>query len=194
MYAARLSALAHGLLAALALAASLIPADPIAAFGWRRDRLEAEPWRALTGPLTHLDGTHLAFNLTGLFLLALAHRRLSAPPGYFAALTSAALAVEAALRFWRTDIAWYAGLSGILHGLALWLMLEAWQRRIIPAPLGAGLSLGLALKTLWEASAAVGSAGAFGLPQAPGAHLAGLIGGAASWLGTRLYAALQRPR
>jgi len=192
--AARASVLAHVALAVLAIGATLLPADPVAAFGWWRDALAAQPWRLVSGHLAHLGPLHLALNLASLFALALVHRALVAPAGYAWAGLAALLAVDAMLHWGPGALQWYAGLSGILHGLAAWLALELMQRRIGPRPLAWMLFAGLTFKVAWEATLAVGSPGAFGIPRAPTAHLAGFMGGCAVWLVARFYALLRRSR
>jgi rhomboid family GlyGly-CTERM serine protease len=76
-----------------------------------------QAWRLLTGHLVHLNTPHLVLNLLALLLLCeLLWRDLHWRHGA-GLLVFSALGVSAALLAWHPDIAWYAGLSGILHGL-----------------------------------------------------------------------------
>ncbi|MDQ9169068.1 rhombosortase [Oxalobacteraceae bacterium R-40] len=76
-----------------------------------------QAWRLLTGHLVHLNMPHLVLNLLALLLLCeLLWRDLHWRHGV-GLLMFSALGVSAALLAWHPDIAWYTGLSGILHGL-----------------------------------------------------------------------------
>ena len=93
--------------------------------GWGTYRraavVDGEIWRLVTAMWVHLDWWHWLANsmaLAGLILLGTAAavplRRLAV------VLLVCGLAVTVAL-LRMPDVAWYAGLSGALHGLATWL-------------------------------------------------------------------------
>lgn len=76
-----------------------------------------QSWRALTAHVVHLDITHLLYNFLGL---ALIHELLwtDLPARHKAGLAlCAALGISGALWRLQPEIAWYAGSSGVLHGL-----------------------------------------------------------------------------
>lgn len=86
----------------------------------RYDRAEIESgeiWRLLSGHFAHLGLTHLALNLAGLVLVwALVGNRLSIRLWL---LVIAFIVATSSACFWFIDqnLAWYVGLSGLLHGL-----------------------------------------------------------------------------
>jgi rhomboid family GlyGly-CTERM serine protease len=86
------------------------------AFRWEQATLAAEPWRALTGHLLHLDGNHLILNLAGFAALwalvgdAWRTRDWSLAAVFIALVISVGLLAS-------DGLAWYVGLSGVLHGL-----------------------------------------------------------------------------
>lgn len=150
-------------------------------FLWRRSLVATEPWRWLTGHLTHLSIAHLAVNLAALGLLTGAAWRqgqVRALPG--AALASA-LAIDLGLLWGPWPVAWYGGLSGVLHGLFAWLTLSlAWRLRGRPAGwLALGLAAAGLAKVLADLVQPVGSVGWLGIPVAPPAHGLGYGAGAA---------------
>jgi rhomboid family GlyGly-CTERM serine protease len=76
-----------------------------------------EWWRIATGHFVHLNMSHLLFNLLGLFLLCeLLWRNLHWMHG-LGMLVSAGIGTSAMLFWFHPELAWYAGLSGALHGL-----------------------------------------------------------------------------
>jgi rhomboid family GlyGly-CTERM serine protease len=85
---------------------------------WRLERglALAEPWRLVTGHLIHLGWAHLLMNLAGLAVLW----ALLAPgmaPRHWALVTLACGAGVNLGLLLISPVDWYAGLSGILHGL-----------------------------------------------------------------------------
>lgn len=108
------------LLSALALAMILIQAsgEPlILAMRFERETILAgEYWRLFSGHVVHLGWAHLLLNLAGLALVyVLGGNRLS-PAAWGLTGLLGALVIDAGLWLWKTEIQWYAGLSGILHG------------------------------------------------------------------------------
>lgn len=87
-------------------------------FRYERSALLAgEEWRLLTAHLVHMNGMHLLFNLAGLFLLCeLLWLDLPIRHGAGLLLISA-LGVGLLLWWLQPGLAWYAGMSGALHGL-----------------------------------------------------------------------------
>lgn len=172
----------------------------------RTDLLVGGAWRIFTSHLVHLNGMHLLFNLAGLFLLC-ELLWLDLPLRHGAGLLTASAAGVSALLWWlQPELAWYAGMSGALHGLwagcalaACWpaqrspLMTRAadapgsatsaahlhWLRWPLPQRVGAaGISL-LALKLMSEYYFGVSARTeqAIGGPVIAVAHLYGAMSG-----------------
>lgn len=105
------------LIGCCALLLACIP-GALAELRYERTGLAAgQPWRVLTAHVVHLDIEHLLYNFLGL---ALIHELLWAdlPARHKAGLAlCAALGISGALWWLQPEIAWYAGSSGVLHGL-----------------------------------------------------------------------------
>ncbi|HET6655419.1 MAG TPA: rhombosortase [Gammaproteobacteria bacterium] len=138
--------------------------------------LNGEWWRIVTGNFVHLGLDHLLMDLSGLVLLWI----LCAPvlAGWRWLLTTAVgmLAVGFGLLLFTPSIAWYVGISGVLH--TYWaagaLLLVTRQYRE-----GWLLLAALAVKLVWEQT--VGpmpfSEATAGGPVVVAAHLWGSVGG-----------------
>ncbi len=85
-------------------------------FMWHRVSLAGEPWRIFTGHLVHLDVPHLALNLGGLSILWLIVGRAWRVGEWAGIIPLLALLVGLGLLS-VPQLAWYAGLSGLLHGI-----------------------------------------------------------------------------
>lgn len=184
----RLNLQAHIFPVTLALLAMLVAlAGPDVQLWLRYERdsiLAGELWRVLTGHFVHLNGRHLLMNLAALGLIwALAapvHRNTGA--SWLVISLSSMLGVSVGLLIFNPTVAWYVGLSGMLHGLFL---------AGIIANLRAGahapeilLLLVLCGKVLWEQTYGPipGTAEFAGGAVVTDAHLYGLIGGLAGIL------------
>lgn len=175
--------------AVLALLATALTATPDGLLLFRHEsgRLAGEPWRLVTGHLTHLGATHLAANLLALALLAWIASLRRAGWAFAAGTILPAAAVSAGLVWGPVHIGWYAGMSGILYGL---FAQESLQFGTTPRARRTGWALYLAglIKILLDLRTPSGSIGALGIPVAPPAHLYGYLGGTLSLA----LAALQR--
>lgn len=150
-----------------------------------------EWWRWLTGHLVHLNLAHLALNLAGVVLCAmLVGEGLRGARGV-AVLSGAWLGCSFGLWFFSPAVAWYVGLSGVLHGLllggALGLPPAQWRWRwaigaIVVAKLLSEQLVGAPLSTRHLIGHAV----------VVDAHLYGAVGGTAGWLLYRIGRALRR--
>jgi rhomboid family GlyGly-CTERM serine protease len=79
--------------------------------------MDGEMWRVLTAHLVHLNLPHLFLNLFGLFLICeLLWGELPLRHG-IGLLAFSGMAISACLWWLHPELAWYAGLSGVLHGL-----------------------------------------------------------------------------
>ncbi|OEE58803.1 rhombosortase [Enterovibrio norvegicus] len=113
------------------------------------DRLDIQAgqwWRIVTGNLTHTNAIHMAMNLAALLVLALLHRRYYAPRSLLAMLWTMMVAIGAVMFISPFD--WYAGLSGVLHGLFVFGVVRDIQNKV---PLGWVMLVGVALKLVHEA-------------------------------------------
>jgi rhomboid family GlyGly-CTERM serine protease len=102
--------------------------DGLVHFRYDRAGLSSgQAWRVLTAHFVHLNTPHLLFNLLGLFLLCeLLWYRMSNihALGLFGA---AAVGVSGLLYWLHPELAWYAGLSGALHGIWAGCALAGWS-------------------------------------------------------------------
>lgn len=150
--------------------------------GWtalRYDRgaiSDGELWRLVTGHFAHLGPAHFALNAAGLALVwFLAGGAYTALQWTFVAAVAIA-AID--LGFWFLDerLAWYVGMSGVLHALLSAGILR--QLREMPVELG-GLGALLIAKVVYEqvAGPLPGSQESAGGDVVVNAHLYGVIGG-----------------
>ncbi len=145
---------------------------------WRFERglIAAEPWRLLSAHFVHLGWMHLSLNLGGLLLIWALFGHFVRPAGWAVALLLCALAVGIGLYVFDTALAWYVGLSGVLHGL---LVLGAWAARRAEARTALVVLLAIAAKLAWEqiTGADTGTAQLVGGAVVVNAHLYGALGG-----------------
>jgi rhomboid family GlyGly-CTERM serine protease len=143
----------------------------------------AELWRLATGHLVHLGWRHALLNLAGLVLMWALFLGDYTWRQWLIVLFAAALAIDAGFWFLEPRLAWYVGLSGVLHGVmsaGIWAHLKRRDRdRWI---LAAFLVAKLAWEQLHGALPLSGSEG--GMRVIVDAHLYGALGGwlAALWL------------
>lgn len=159
-----------------------------ARLAWRWDRAalaDGAWWRLLSGQFAHLGLTHLVLNLSGLVLVfALVGEGLAGRKGWLAA-TGSLLSVGLGLWWCQPELAWYVGLSGLLHGLLVAGVLAS--RHFGPVETAVWLVL-IAAKLAWEswAGALPGTAALAGGPVITAAHLYGALGGALVGVALRL--------
>lgn len=126
-------------------------------------------WRLWSGHLAHLDAAHAAVNLAALALLAAAASRMRCLAALLGASVLLMPAISLGVLLADPGLQWYAGLSGLLHAWAAWLLLRRGG-----APGAAGLCL-LAAKLLWEMLP--GAAAGEGFPVVVEAHRVGAVAG-----------------
>lgn len=142
-----------------------------------------EWWRLVTAMWVHLDWRHwLADACAAAGLLLVAGRAVRAREALLV-LVLCGIAVQVAqLRV--PAIGWYGGLSGALHGLALWAALSVMRVPGLPRAIGVLLSLGVIAKVWleqsWLAPVVFDPSWGFGVVRA--AHAAGAVAGLACWL------------
>lgn len=150
---------------------------------WEREAIAAgELWRLVTGHLAHLGTEHLLLNLAGLCLVWLLVGRRLGPLRWWLVTALSMAAIDAGFWLLAPGLAWYVGLSGLLHAL----LVAGSVAGLREAPLESG-----ALVLLVIGKVAVeqltgplpGSEAAAGGPVVVDAHLygtvAGLLSGAA---------------
>lgn len=102
---------------ALSLFASILPSG-LDRLAWHREAMAQGDWfRLLTGHFVHLNVHHLVMNLLGLVIvtdLLLDRWRWIA---LICLLLGSALGSSVLLWWFAPAVHWYAGLSGVLHGL-----------------------------------------------------------------------------
>jgi rhomboid family GlyGly-CTERM serine protease len=110
----------YGAPAAIGLLAALLElgGEPLRlALRYDRDALAAnELWRLVTGHLVHLGPSHMVMNVFALGVLAVIFGRLLRAIDWIVVGFAAALAIDGGLFWLSTDVGWYVGLSGVLHG------------------------------------------------------------------------------
>lgn len=111
----------HGavLLAVLCLLAALaLGGEPVLlALRFDRDAVAAgEAWRLLSAHFVHLGAQHVLADGAGLVLLWALFARSLAPRDWAWVLAASLAAIDAGLWWLTPGIAWYAGISGLLHG------------------------------------------------------------------------------
>ena len=106
------------------LAVSIVVASLLGGFSaanplvWQREALgEGEYWRLLSAHLVHLSPWHLLTNLLGLWLVTELLCETFTVAQWISLLFASALGVSLLLLLLQADLQWYAGLSGVLHGL-----------------------------------------------------------------------------
>lgn len=145
-----------------------------------------QPWRLVTGQFMHLGWTHLAMNLAGLgvvWLLFAPHLR--AWQWWLTVLICGA-GVNLGLLAFSTATDWYAGLSGILHGLLAAGALAGLRREPLAIWVLAILGIKLLLEQFTGNDTMTGAL--IGAPVIVDAHLYGSLTGlllASLWRLTR---------
>jgi rhomboid family GlyGly-CTERM serine protease len=134
-----------------------------------------EYWRLLTGHLVHGSSTHLALNLAGLALIGTLFPRHFSLSGWLAVLLASLVAIDIGFVWNEPHLAWYVGLSGVLHGCLAAGAIAWWHYET--RGLAAALTLLLVGKLAWEQwHGALPLSG--DMPVIVDAHLYGAMGGA----------------
>ncbi|MBA3564019.1 MAG: rhombosortase [Gammaproteobacteria bacterium] len=147
---------------------------------------DGEFWRLVTGHFVHLNWGHLLLNVAGLGMVWLLFA--TEYPLWRWVLVSVAGLAAMDLGFWISEppLAWYVGLSGLLHTL-----FAAGNLRWIAEDMPDGLVIGavFAAKLIWEQT--IGplpfTESSAGGPVVVDAHFYGAIGGAVAALGLLIY-------
>lgn len=164
-----------GLICALVVLLSLSGESTTLALRYERESvLDGQYWRLLTAHLVHGSIRHLLLNLAGLGLVAALFARDFRPLQWLWIGALSALAIDVGFVWFEPQLAWYVGLSGVLHGMLAAGAVMWWRTE--PKPLAIALSVILVGKLTWEqAHGALPLSG--DLPVVVNAHLYGAIGG-----------------
>lgn len=110
--------------------------------------LQGEYWRLITAHLVHGNTRHLLLNAAAVALIAALFQQDYSWRGWLLIALLSALAIDVAFVFWEPQIAWYVGLSGVLHGALAAGAVSWWQYQ--PKRLALGLTAILIGKLSWE--------------------------------------------
>jgi rhomboid family GlyGly-CTERM serine protease len=103
----------------------LLPESIITNLEYHRTHLsDGELWRLISGHLTHLGWGHLIMNLAGFWLILALFPATQPPLRCLILLSLLFLGTSAGLWLFSPEVTWYRGLSGVLHGLLCWGVLN----------------------------------------------------------------------
>ncbi|WP_236689186.1 rhombosortase [Photobacterium angustum] len=140
----------------------------------RQDILNGELWRILSGNITHTNWVHLAMNASAFAIISYIFRAHFHVKSY--SLLILILSFTIGIGLFATNITWYAGFSGVLHGIFAWGCIRDIQSKTRGGWL---LLLGLITKICWEQyfGGSVSSEELIGVRVATEAHLIGATTG-----------------
>ncbi|WP_083540963.1 rhombosortase [Photobacterium sanguinicancri] len=157
----------------LATIAQLPSIQPILV--WDRSLIiNGEVWRILTGNLTHTNWPHLLMNAFAFIIITFIFRKHIAVKQYTLLIISISLVIG--IGIFATNMGWYAGFSGVLHGLFGWGAVRDIKTKTKGGWL---ILLGLIAKIGWEQifGGSMSSEALIGARVATEAHLIGAISG-----------------
>jgi rhomboid family GlyGly-CTERM serine protease len=112
--------------------------------------LGGQLWRLLTAHLVHLGWTHCLLNLGGLAVCAAFAKDRAGARAWAGAFVALALGVSALLLLASPRVADYAGLSGVLYGLFVWVLAPQAWRGDLPARLALAVVVARIGWQLWS--------------------------------------------
>jgi rhomboid family GlyGly-CTERM serine protease len=112
----------HGVGLVVAAALLLLPlaGGEALKLAWRYERAAVAAgqwWRCFTCHFVHLDAHHALLNTVGLALLWSLFARSYAWWQWLLAIMASMIAIDTGFWFISTQLAWYVGASGVLHGV-----------------------------------------------------------------------------
>ncbi|MBT2968460.1 MAG: rhombosortase [gamma proteobacterium symbiont of Ctena orbiculata] len=160
---------------------ALLPGSFSTALQYHRIGLaDGDWWRILTAHLTHLGWGHLSMNLCGLWLIWYLFPAIQ--PALRCLILLLFLMLGTALGLWlfSPEVIWYRGLSGILHGLLVWALLEQLRKAQVISLIILPLVI---LKLIWEQwqGPLAGSESLAAGSVIVDAHLYGAVSGVILW-------------
>ncbi len=140
---------------------------------------DGELWRLVTGHFVHLGTAHFVLNVAGLGLVWFLFAREFDSRGWAVILSVAVAGISAGFWFLDPQLAWYVGLSGLLHGLLVAGIVAGLARRRREAIV---LAVLVTAKLAWEqlVGPLPGSESTAGGNVIVNAHLYGALAGAAA--------------
>ncbi|WP_232284283.1 rhombosortase [Photobacterium sp. SKA34] len=140
----------------------------------RQDIINGELWRILSGNITHTNWVHLAMNASAFAIISYIFRAHFHAKSY--SLLILILSFTIGIGLFATNITWYAGFSGVLHGIFAWGCIRDIQSKTRGGWL---LLLALIIKICWEQyfGGSVSSEELIGVRVATEAHFIGAITG-----------------
>jgi rhomboid family GlyGly-CTERM serine protease len=149
----------------------------VGAFGYDRAVISGgEYYRLLTGHLLHLNGSHLAFNLAGFCLVLLISWDSLGAGAWIGAILICASGTGLALYYLNPDLRYYLGLSGLLHGLLIVVLLRTHYLTLALKVVGL-LAVSVKLGVDLSSHGGIGIGKVIGGRVLPEAHLYGAISG-----------------
>jgi len=144
----------------------------------RGELLAGDIWRLVTAHLVHLGMGHTILNVGALGILVWLFDEILDNAEWAVVMLASALSIDAGLYWFASDVDWYVGLSGVLHGVMIAGSLKLLAAR---APIGMLLLLLTLGKLAWEqwGGPVPYSELTAGGPVVVEAHLFGAIGGVA---------------
>lgn len=135
-----------------------------------------EWWRFATAQLIHLGWMHWILDMAGLVLIVAIFNQDWNFKGFIATLIISAIVVNAGLWWLSPEVAWYVGISGVLHGLLGAGVIFSYRNQALFSIMMGVLVVG---KVIWEqvSHESIGTEALIGGNVLFDAHLYGLIGG-----------------
>lgn len=133
-----------------------------------------EWWRLITAHLVHLDLEHAVLNTLGLVLMWSLFARDFGPRQWLLIVLATFAAIDAGLWFRDTNVDWYVGASGALHGVMAAGTLAHVRRGDLD---GWILAIFIVVKLLYEQLSGSLPFSDSGVPVVVNAHLYGALGG-----------------
>ncbi|GAB1265010.1 rhombosortase [Aurantivibrio infirmus] len=114
---------------------------------YQRANLFSQPARLLLAHLSHITWLHLTFNAIALLAINSLFFKDQHSGYTLSALFVLAIAVSIGLYWFSSDVQWYRGLSGVLHGFFVLGCIQIFKREKISASL---LLSAILVKLIWE--------------------------------------------
>jgi len=143
----------------------------------RADIEAGQWWRFISGNMVHLTWRHFAMNIIALVAIFALYSKCLNPQGMILVFLLSCISVTLGIWMFSPEIQWYVGLSGVLHGLLVTLIILDYA--VHKHLLNIVLLLALIAKLVWEGMMGPmpGSESVAGGPVVVQAHLYGFLGG-----------------